>query len=156
MKRSDIKYFLTIYFLTETTKNCANFVGSLLVLQFLNYFFLIFKICTFQWLNCTNMKDELNRSYNGEGVVYLLQSELSRSSIQYAMQWHNEASYCTPPGGQYFCVCSNNICVCNTKKICINSEYVLYVVSRHLLFELNLFNQVFQTDFLQYPHTYYH
>ena len=62
----------------------------------------------------------------------------------------------TPPGGQYFCVCSNNICVCNTKKICINSEYVLYVVSRHLLFELNLFNQVFQTDFLQYPHTYYH
>ena len=26
-KRSDIKYFLTIDFLTESTKNCANFVG---------------------------------------------------------------------------------------------------------------------------------
>ena len=44
---------------------------------------LIFQICTFQWLKCTNMKDELNCSYNGGGVVYLLQSELSRSSLQY-------------------------------------------------------------------------
>ena len=25
-KRSDIKYFLTIYFLTETTQKCANFL----------------------------------------------------------------------------------------------------------------------------------
>ena len=29
-KRSDIKYFLTIHFSTETTQNCANFVGLLL------------------------------------------------------------------------------------------------------------------------------
>ena len=29
------------------------------------------------------MKDELNRSYNGGGVVYLLQSELSNSTLQY-------------------------------------------------------------------------
>ena len=29
------------------------------------------------------MKDELNRSYNGGGVVYVLKSELSRSSLQY-------------------------------------------------------------------------
>ena len=29
------------------------------------------------------MKDELNRSYNGGGVVYLLQSELSTSTRQY-------------------------------------------------------------------------
>ena len=29
------------------------------------------------------MKDELNRSYNGGGVVYVLKSALSRSSIQY-------------------------------------------------------------------------
>ena len=37
--QSDIKYFLTIDFLTETTKNCANFVGSLLVLRVLMIFF---------------------------------------------------------------------------------------------------------------------
>ena len=30
MKRSDIKYFLTIPFLTETTQKCANFVDALL------------------------------------------------------------------------------------------------------------------------------
>ena len=29
------------------------------------------------------MKDELNRSYIGGGVVYVLKSELSRSSLQY-------------------------------------------------------------------------
>ena len=29
LKRSDIKYFLTIHFLTETKQNCTNFVGSL-------------------------------------------------------------------------------------------------------------------------------
>ena len=29
------------------------------------------------------MKDELNFSYNGGGVVYVLKSELSRSSMQY-------------------------------------------------------------------------
>ena len=89
-KRSDIKYFLTIYFLTKTTKNCANAVGSLLVLHFLILFLLIFKICTVQWINCTNMKDELNCIYNGGGEVNLLQSELSISSLQhkeYYMEW---------------------------------------------------------------------
>ena len=34
-KRSHIKYFLTIDFLTETTQKCANFVDVLLVLRFL-------------------------------------------------------------------------------------------------------------------------
>ena len=29
------------------------------------------------------MKDELNRSYNSGGVVYVLKSALSRSAIQY-------------------------------------------------------------------------
>ena len=29
------------------------------------------------------MKDELNHSYNGGGVVYVLKSELSRSSLHY-------------------------------------------------------------------------
>ena len=73
-KRSDIKYFLTIDFLTKTTKKCANFVHILLVLNFIKYFVLIFQIRTVQWLNCTNQIDELNCSYNGGGVVYLLQS----------------------------------------------------------------------------------
>ena len=40
----------------------------------LNYFTLIFQISLVQWLNCRNLKDELNHSYNGGGVVYLLQS----------------------------------------------------------------------------------
>ena len=31
------------------------------------------------------MKDELNRSYNGGGVVYLLQSELSNSTLHYPL-----------------------------------------------------------------------
>ena len=75
-KRSNIKYFFTIDFLTETT------VGLLLVLHFCS-FLLIFHIYTVQWLNCTNMKDELNCSYNVGGVVYLLQSELSHSTMQY-------------------------------------------------------------------------
>ena len=44
LKHSDIKYFLTIYFLTETTKKCANFVDVLLVL----HFSLIFQIYTVQ------------------------------------------------------------------------------------------------------------
>ena len=34
LKQSDIKYSLTIHFLTETTQNCANFVASLLVIRF--------------------------------------------------------------------------------------------------------------------------
>ena len=71
LKRSDIKYFLTIHFLTETTQNCANFVGSLLVIR-LSIFLLILKKGTVQWLNCTYLKYELNHSYNGGKVVYLL------------------------------------------------------------------------------------
>ena len=51
--------------------------------SFFNYFSLIFQISIVQWLNCQNLKDELNRSYNGGGVVYLPQSEASYSSIQY-------------------------------------------------------------------------
>ena len=51
--------------------------------SFFNCFLLIFHICTFQWLNCTNLKDEINRSYNGGEVVYVLKSALSRSSLQY-------------------------------------------------------------------------
>ena len=30
------------------------------------------------------MKDDLNHSYNGGAVVYLLQSELSTSTLQYS------------------------------------------------------------------------
>ena len=33
-KRSNIMYFLTIYFLTKTTQKCTNFVDTLLVLHF--------------------------------------------------------------------------------------------------------------------------
>ena len=39
------------------------------------------------------MKDELNRSYNGGGVVYLLKSELSRSAIQYQIIKQNRKIY---------------------------------------------------------------
>ena len=35
-------------------------------------------------LSCRNLKDEINYSYNCGGVVYLLQIELSISSIQYS------------------------------------------------------------------------
>ena len=49
--------------------------------SFFKFLLLIFHICTFQWLNRTNMKDELNRSYNGGGVEYQLQSELSYSTL---------------------------------------------------------------------------
>ena len=40
--------------------------------SFFNYFSLIFQICTVQWINCTILKYERNRSYNGGGVVYVL------------------------------------------------------------------------------------
>ena len=43
MKQSDIKYFLTIYFLTETTQKCANFVDALLVHHV--YFTHPYRIC---------------------------------------------------------------------------------------------------------------
>ena len=82
-KRSDIKYFLTIDFMTETTQKYANVVDTLLFLHFLNYFFLIFQISIFQRINCRNLNDELNCSYNGGGVVHLLQSDLPISSLQY-------------------------------------------------------------------------
>ena len=76
-KRSDIKYFFCIYCLTETTQKCANFASSLLVLDFfLNHLSDLYS----QRLNCTNLKDELYRSPNGGGGVYLLQSELSYST----------------------------------------------------------------------------
>ena len=52
--------------------------------SFFNNFLLIFQISIVQWLNCRNLKDGLNRSYNGGGVVYLLKSEASRSTWQYA------------------------------------------------------------------------
>ena len=51
--------------------------------SFFNYFSLIFQICTVQWLNCTNLKYELNRSHNGGGVVYLRKSEAYWSTRQY-------------------------------------------------------------------------
>ena len=51
--------------------------------SFFNYFLLIFKKSTVQWQNCTYLKYELNRSYNGGGVVYLRKSEASHSSLQY-------------------------------------------------------------------------
>ena len=51
--------------------------------SFFNYFLLIFQICTVQWLNCRNLKDELNFYHNGGGVVYVLQSEISYSTRQY-------------------------------------------------------------------------
>ena len=81
-KRSDIKYFLTIHFLTKTTKKCANFVHVLLVLHF-KYFLLVFRIYTAQQIKCTYLKYELNRFYNGGGGVYVLKSELSRLYLQY-------------------------------------------------------------------------
>ena len=71
LKRQDIKNFWTIHFLTKTTQKCANFVHILLVIRFIIIFF-IFQISIVQWLNCRNMKYELNCSHNGGGVVYLL------------------------------------------------------------------------------------
>ena len=51
--------------------------------SFFNYFLLIFKKGTVQWLNCTYLKYKLNHYYNGGGVVYVLKRELSRSTGQY-------------------------------------------------------------------------
>ena len=70
MKLSDIKYFLTIHFLTKTTQNNANFVDVDRVLHFL----LILHICTFQRPNFTTMKDELKFSHNGGRDTYILKS----------------------------------------------------------------------------------
>ena len=38
MKRSDIKYFLTIYFLTKTTQKCENVADVNIALYFSNFF----------------------------------------------------------------------------------------------------------------------
>ena len=73
-KLSDINYFLTKYVFTKNTQKCANCVDALIVLRFFISLFLVFQIFTFQWLECTVLKDELNWSYNGGGVVYLLKS----------------------------------------------------------------------------------
>ena len=71
---SDQNYSKVCKFCTYTTSH-----------SFFNYFSLIFQICTVQWLNCTNLKYERNRCYNGGGVVYVLKRELSRSAIQYGL-----------------------------------------------------------------------
>ena len=64
--------------------------------SFFNYFLLIYQICTFQRINYTNIKDELNCSYNGGGVVYVLKSELSRSTRQYSRSTHRCSLLITP------------------------------------------------------------
>ena len=46
-----------------------------------HYFLLAFQICTFQWLNYTNMKDEINWSYTGGGVVLYVWSGYLTFSI---------------------------------------------------------------------------
>ena len=51
-KRSNIKYFLTISLLTETTQKCTNFVYFAHISDFGS-----------PSLNCRNLKDELNRSF---------------------------------------------------------------------------------------------
>ena len=72
LKRLYIKYFLTIYFLTETTQKCANFVNTLLVL-----YFSIFsaRIIDFDIPMAKLSKYEIwakSLYYNGGEVVYLL------------------------------------------------------------------------------------
>ena len=72
-KWSDIKYFKSLHFwpkLHKSVKTLYMEIQSFIFTLFLN----IFHICTFQWLICTNMKDELNCSYNRWGHAYLLQS----------------------------------------------------------------------------------
>ena len=69
---SDQNYSKVCKFRTYTTSH-----------SFFLYFILTSEICTFQWLKCTNLQDELNRTYNGGRVVYVLKSALSRSAIQY-------------------------------------------------------------------------
>ena len=61
--------------------------------SFFNYFLLVFQISIVQWLNCRNLKDELNRSYNGGGVVYIRKSEASRSTLQYPFIWVSICTY---------------------------------------------------------------
>ena len=60
---SDQNYSKVCKFCTYTTSH-----------SFFDYFSLIFQISTFQWLNCTNLKYDKNRSYNGGGVVYVLKA----------------------------------------------------------------------------------
>ena len=58
---SDQNYSKVCKFRTYTTSH-----------SFFDYFSLIFQISIFQWLKCQNLKYELNRSYNGGGVVYCM------------------------------------------------------------------------------------
>ena len=105
-KRWDIKNLWTIHFLTKTTQKCANLVHIILVIRFFNIF-PTFQICTFQWLNCTNLKYELNRSYNSGGVIYVMNSKLSISSIQYmnvrvVFWWWQSSSFSFIYKNQFF------------------------------------------------------
>ena len=84
---SDQNYSKMCKFCTYTTSH-----------SFFIYLLLAFHIFTVQWLNCTNLKYELNRSYNGGGEVYVLKSELLRSSIQYikvriVFRWWHSLSF---------------------------------------------------------------
>ena len=105
-KREDTKYFLTVHLLTETTQNCAKFHRFATSHSFNNYFLLISKKGTVQWLNCTYLKYELNHSYNGGKVVYLLKVRhldhptsrcLPRSWVEVKMwkrRWRNRLGGC--------------------------------------------------------------
>ena len=54
-------------------------------ISYFNYILLVLQISTVQWLNCRNMKDELNCSYIGWGLAYVLKVLLSISTIEYLL-----------------------------------------------------------------------
>ena len=56
-----------VYKFRRYTITCPSFFNCLLI---------IFRILIFHWLKCQNLKDELNRFYNGGVVVFLLHSEV--------------------------------------------------------------------------------
>ena len=58
----------------NNSKLCKFRSNATLVIRFSIIFLLIFHISIVQWLNCRNLKYELNRSYNGEEVVYVLKA----------------------------------------------------------------------------------
>ena len=72
-------------FIVRTVRmiSTARFSVHILLLHNYESDYLILHIGTVQSLNCTYLKYELNRSYSGGGGVYVLKSELSRSSVQY-------------------------------------------------------------------------
>ena len=70
-KRSDIKYFFEHRFSDQNYSKVCKCRRCESSPSF--FFLLIFHIAIVQWPNCWNMKDELNFSYNSEGVAYLLQ-----------------------------------------------------------------------------------